>query len=168
MYQLSSISVSSFRASSSIRCLACGSTVRAVSHLSLVTVLWWLGQAKSYSTFFSRILNFIKINLLKVYFPCVSCRFACNRSCPDFPRRIVLLGALLSWRHFPKGHTPCSRSFNFQGSVSPDKTHFTEKTGPLPYVQNDGKRLKISIFPRLWNHGIIVKNGRIFLMRGGV
>lgn len=72
------------------------------------------------------------------------------------------------WRHFPKGHTPCSRSFNFQGSVSPDKTHFTEKTGLLPYVQNDGKRLKISIFPRLWNHGIMVKNGRIFLVREGI
>ena len=74
---------------------------------------------------------------------------------------------LLSWRHFPKGHTPCSRSFRFQGSMSPDKTHFTGKTGPLPYVQNDGKWLEISIFPRLWNHGIMVINGRIFLMRGG-
>ena len=72
------------------------------------------------------------------------------------------------WRHFPKGHTPCSRSFSFQGSVSPEKTHFTEKTGPLPYVQNYGKRLEISIFPRLWNHGIMIENGRIFLMRGGI
>ncbi|EDM99746.1 hypothetical protein BACCAP_02482 [Pseudoflavonifractor capillosus ATCC 29799] len=45
--------------------------------------------------------------------------------------------------------------------MSPDKTHFTEKTGPLPYVQNDGKWLEISIFPRLWKHGIMFINGRI-------
>ncbi len=88
-------------------------------------------------------------------------------SCPDFSQRIVLVGALLSWRHLPRGHTSCSRSFDFQGSVSPDKIIFIEKTGPLPYVQNDGKQLEISIFPRLWNHGIMVKNGKIFLMKGG-
>ena len=39
--------------------------------------------------------------------------------------------------------------------VSPDKIHYIGKTGVLPYVRNDGKRLEISIFPRLWNHGII-------------
>ena len=33
-----------FRASPSIRRLASGSTVRAVSHFNRVTVLWWLGQ----------------------------------------------------------------------------------------------------------------------------
>jgi hypothetical protein len=43
-----------------------------------------------------------------------------------------------------------------------------KKQAPLPYVQNDGKWLESSIFPRLWNHGIMVINGRIFLMRGGV
>ena len=88
--------------------------------------------------------------------------------CSSSSHKIYDFAGALLWRHFPKGHTPCSRSFNFQGSVSPDKTHFTEKTGPLPYVQNDGKRLKISIFPRLWNHGIMVKNGRIFLVREGI
>ena len=46
---------------------------------------------------------------------------------------------LLSWRHFPGCHPPCSRSFIFQGSMSPDKNQFTEKRGLLPYVQDAGK-----------------------------
>ena len=46
-YQLSSTSVSIFRASPNIRRFASGSTVRAVSHFSRVTVLWWPGQAKA-------------------------------------------------------------------------------------------------------------------------
>ena len=63
-------------------------------------------------------------------------------------QRIVLFGALLSWRHFPGGHPPCSRSFIFQGSMSPDKNQFTEKRGLLPYVQDAGKTHENRIFPR--------------------
>jgi transcriptional regulator with XRE-family HTH domain len=63
-------------------------------------------------------------------------------------QRIVLFGALLSWRHFPGGRPPCSRSFIFQGSMSPDKNQFTEKRGLLPYVQDAGKTHENRIFPR--------------------
>ena len=63
-------------------------------------------------------------------------------------QRIVLFGALLSWRHFPGGRPPCSRSFIFQGSMSPDKNQFTEKRGLLPYVQDAGKSHENRIFPR--------------------
>ena len=51
--------------------------------------------------------------------------------------------------------TPCSRSFNFQGSVPVCKNDFIEKRGPLPYIQDVGKTHEILIFPRLWNRAIM-------------
>ena len=50
---------------------------------------------------------------------------------------------------------PCSRSFDFQGSVPVCKNQFTEKRGSFPYIQNVGKTLEIRIFPRLWNRAIM-------------
>lgn len=55
------------------------------------------------------------------------------------------------------GHTPCSRSFDFQGSVSPDKNQFTEKRGLLPYVQDVGIAHKNRIFPRSRKRAIMKK-----------
>ena len=53
--------------------------------------------------------------------------------------------------------TPCSRSFDFQGSVSPDKNQFTEKRGLLPYVQDVGIAHKNRIFPRSRKRAIMKK-----------
>lgn len=72
-------------------------------------------------------------------------------------QRIVLFGALLSWHHFPGGHLPCSRSFIFQGSMSPDKNQFIEKKGLLPYIQDVGKTHENLIFPRFWKRAIMSK-----------
>src|SRR5699024_4288254 len=80
-----------------------------------------------------------------------------SRSCPNFfpAYRPLWCARFLSWRHFPGGHTTCSRSFDFQGSVLVYKNQFTEKRDPFPYVQNVGKIRKSRIFPRLWNRAII-------------
>ena len=80
-----------------------------------------------------------------------------SRSCPEFlpAYRPLWCALFLSWRHVPGGHTPCSRSFNFQGSVPVYKNDFTENRGLPPYIQDIGKTLKIRIFPRLWNRAIM-------------
>lgn len=80
-----------------------------------------------------------------------------SRSCPEFlpAYRPLWCARFLSWRHFPGGHTPCSRSFDFQGSVPVCKNHSIEKRGLLPYIQDVGKTLEIRIFPRLWNRAIM-------------
>ena len=80
-----------------------------------------------------------------------------NEISPEFlpAYRPLWCARFLSWRHFPGGHTPCSRSFDFQGSVPVCKNQFTEKRGPFPYIQNVGKTLEIRIFPRLWNRAIM-------------
>ncbi len=77
-------------------------------------------------------------------------------------QRIVLFGALLSWRHFPGGHPPCSRSFDFQGSVPVDKNYLTEKNSLLPYMQEVGKIRKTAIFPRFWKCAIMDDKSRIY------
>src|SRR5699024_8803674 len=92
-----------------------------------------------------------------------------SRSCPEFlpAYRPLWCARFPSWRHFPGGHTPCSRSFDFQGSVPVCKNQFTEKTDPFPYIQNVGKTLEIRIFPRLWNRAIMVVFTKKSTMRGG-
>lgn len=97
------------------------------------------------------------------------CRSVCKPLLPGFSPGVLsslvrsrrhkihdFAGTLLS-RHFPGGHTPCSRSFDFQGSVSPDKNQFTEKRGLLPYVQDVGIAHKNRIFPRSRKRAIMKK-----------
>ena len=68
---------------------------------------------------------------------------------------------LTSYSH-DYGHTPCSRSFDFQGSVPVDKNYLTEKNSLLPYMQEVGKIRKTAIFPRFWKCVIMDDKSRIY------
>ena len=102
------------------------------------------------------------------------CRSVCKPLLPGFSPGVLsslvrsrrhkihdFAGTLLS-RHFPGGHTPCSRSFDFQGSVPVDKNYLTEKNSLLPYMQEVGKIRKTAIFPRFWKCVIMDDKSRIY------